>query len=471
MPGDFDFAGQQRQAIDNIGALTDIQRKRESYNALSSAYGPAVAYDPAGAFNAVKADTAKQSAPTEIAQGKANLQKTQLENTQEAGNQQRLAAYRATQMLKSVARPDGSVPQEAYDQIVRPNAGLLGIDPEHIDQFGAALSQAGGAAHLDQIAQALIGPTKVTGNISYGVGPDGNPVAVVKDQYGNIITRDLGGVQTVQQQNANTGATNAQTRQGMLGVAQQNAKTNAFRANTTANNSEFGNPQGTLPGDNHPSANFGGGNTLPAPSVDKIGAGNPPGSTTANPRIPRDALFNTLPPKGRQKAISTADNIVNAGTQLATTNQILDTVEQQISPYTAGTGALLKNLPGSAQADLKANLKTLAAQGLTAWINSLKNSAGQTGIGRVLQSEANAAMTLFGNMEQDQSAKQLAFHAKLFRQTVNKLYQHSQQAFRTMYGAQPHDVLNTDDPLAAATAHPGANGGLPQGWKYLGPKK
>jgi hypothetical protein len=76
-------------------------------------------------------------------------------------------------------------------------------------------------------------------------------------------------------------------------------------------------------------------------------------------------------------------------------------------------------------------------------------------------------MTLFGNMEQDQSAKQLAFHAKLFRQTVNKLYQHQQQAFQTMYGVAPHVAAGTDDPMAKAPAA----GALPSGWKYLGPKK
>jgi hypothetical protein len=117
---------------------------------------------------------------------------------------------------------------------------------------------------------------------------------------------------------------------------------------------------------------------------------------------------------------------------------------------------------------LKANLATLKAQGLMAWIGSLKNAQGQTGIGRVLQSEANAASNLYGNMEQDQSAKQLAFHAQLFRQTVNKLYQHANQSYTAFYGVAPHVAAGTEDPMTPA---PAGGGTLPAGWKYLGPKK
>ena len=456
-----------------FGALTDQERKTEAYNALKNAYGPAIAYSPEGAFNAAKASVAEQTIPTEVAKQKADLLTQNLQNTETAGNQQRLAAYRATQMLASQAGQDGSIPADAYDKIVRPNASLLGIDPEHVDQFGQLLSQPGGVAYVNHVAQALIGPTKVTGNVSYGLDANGQPVAITRDQYGNVHQQSLGGTVTTQQQNATTSVnrlTNTERHQGVteaqgntrLGIAQQNANTNAYNAGVRANNTTFGAPAGALPGDNRPSANFGGGNALPKPSTDLIGAGNPPGSTTAPA-----PLFNRLPPKGKQQAIGNANQIVNAGTQLQTTNTILDRVQQQISPYTAGTGSMLKDLPGSAQADLKANLKTLSAQGLTAWIQSLKNSSGQTGIGRVLQSEANAAMTLFGNMEQDQSAKQLQLHAQLFRQTVNRLYQHQKQAFSAMYGVQPHEAIGTEDPMAA----PPPAGGLPQGWKYLGPAK
>lgn len=466
------MADETAQGINAFGALTDQERKTAAYNALSKSYGPAVAYDPQAANAAAQASAqmplAPETAATGLARSQADLAGTQADtagkviaNTSAAGDQQRVAAYRAAQMLKSAADPNtGVIPPDAYDKIVRPNASLLGIDPAHVDAFGQMLAQPGGANHLDQISQSLIGPTKVTGAVSYGIGQDGKPVAITKDQYGNIRQTSLGGTETVAQQNANTNVVNSGTKKGMLGVAEQNASTNRYRANTTANNSLFGNPGGPLPGDNRPSANGGGGNVLPAPSVDRIGAGNPPGTVT-DPQ----ALFNRLPPKGKSQAISQATQIVNQGTNLGTTNQILGTVLKQISPYTAGTGSMLKDLPGTAQADLKANLATLKAQGLMSWISSLKNAGGQTGIGRVLQSEANAATNLYGNMEQDQSAKQLAFHAGLFQQTVNKLYQHSGQAFKAMYGVQPHEAIGTDEPNTAGAPT------LPGGWKYLGVAK
>lgn len=467
------MADETDKSIAGYGALTDQVRKDAAYNALAKAYGPAIAGDPVNAFNASRADVQQKTAPTQVEQAQANLTGTNAENTgKDLANtdtqqtQQRMAAYRGAQMLLSQADPQtGAIPKDAYDKIVRPNAALFGIDPEHIDQFGEMLSGHGGASYVQHVSQALLGPTKAAGNITYGQDAQGRPIAITRDQYGNIHQQDLGDVTPTQVQTANTGTARQQTqaRQGdaRISIAGRNADTNAYRANTASNNSLFGNPAGALP-----QGGGGGSNTLPKPSVDLIGAGNPPGSKTAS-AIPADSQFAKLPPKGRQAAIDNASHIVNAGTQLATTNQILDTVNKQISPYTAGTGSMLKDLPGSAQADLKANLKTLSAQGLTAWINSLKNSSGQTGIGRVLQSEANAAMTLFGNMEQDQSAKQLAFHAQLFRQTVNKLYQHQQQSFQAMYGVAPHVAAGTDDPMAKAPAA----GALPSGWKYLGPKK
>lgn len=430
------------EGIEAANQLTLAHRKALAYNALRSGYGDAIAGDPDAAIKAQAYQQREQTNPLEVQQAQANLETSQLTNRDTAGTQQRMAAYRATQMLKSAAAEDGTIPADAYDKIVRPNAGLLGIDPEHIDQFGATLSQPGGAQHLDEIAQALIGPTKVTGAVSYGVGADGQPVAITKDQYGNIHQQGLGGTRTTSQQRADQGAENVQTGKFRAQTGRIAAVTGQFNAGVRANNSEFGAPGGAVAP----------GQAAPAP----VATGAAP---VSNP----NALFYKLPPKGKQKAVSFASQISNGQTILSTTNQILDTVDKQIAPYTAGAGSLLKNLPGNAAADLKANLATLKAQGLTSWINSLKNSAGQTGIGRVLQSEAGAAMALMGNMEQDQSAKQLAFHAKLFRQTVNKLQQHSAQAFKAEYQIDPHEALG--EPA------PSAGGALPSGWKYLGPAK
>lgn len=439
------------EGMDFARGLTADSRRAAAYNALSKAYGPAVADDPTNAFKAAQASAeiplAPQVAQTAASQGQANLQQSQIANTTASNTQQQLAAYRAAQILKSQAGPDGTIPSDAYDKVVRPNAALLGIDPAHVDQFGQLLAQPGGVQHLDQISQALIGPTKVTGAATYGVGPDGKPVAITKDQYGNIHQTSLGDTTPTQVVTAQTGQKNAGTRQFVAQTGRINAGTAQAREGVYANNSTFGGPVAG-----------GGGTAAPggAPA-----AGGPVTAVQANPQ----ALFNRLPPKGKNAAIGQATSIVNQGTNLGNTNQILGNVLKQISPYTAGTGSLLKDLPGTQQADLKANLATLKAQGLMSWIASLKNGNGQTGIGRVLQSEANAASNLYGNMEQDQSAKQLAFHAQLFQQTVNKLYQHSNSAFKAMYGVAPHEAIGTDEPNTSGAP------ALPGGWKYLGVKQ
>lgn len=435
------------EGADFVRGLTADSRRAAAYNALSKSYGPAIADDPTNALNAAKASAqtplAVQTAQTAASQAQADLQKSQLENTDTAGQQQRLAAYRATKMLQSTAGPDGTISPGAYDKIVRPNAALLGIDPAHVDQFGQMLAQPGGSQHLDTIAQSLIGPTKVAGAGQVVRNADGTNSVVRFDQYGNPVTTDLKGT-TVAQERADTGNVNAATGQTRAQTGRMVAQTGRMREGVYAANQPFA-------ADNPISG------MAPSPNNGPV-----PSAVPAAPGPPANTLFSRLPPKGRASAIGAATSIVNTGTNLANTNQILGNVLKQISPYTAGSGSLLKSLPGSQQADLKANLATLKAQGLMSWISSLKNQNGQTGIGRVLQSEANAATNLYGNMEQDQSAKQLAFHAKLFQQTVNRLYDHSNKAFTAMYGVKPHEAIGADDPMAPQ---------LPSGFKYLGVKK
>lgn len=454
--------------IEDAGALEDQQRKNAAYNAFSQSYGPGAAYaivDPQAALGAQEAGQRTLTNPIDVQQKQASLDQTQLANDATRRQQAQMAAYRGAALLASTAQPDGSIPADAYDKIARSNPQVwkdLGVDPSYVDQLGAKVTQPGGIQELHSFMQTMIGPTKMTGAFIPGTDAQGNSILYGRDQFGNVITQPLGGGTTVQNIRANTGVQNADERgrhnlvtegQGntRLAIGQQNANTNAYRANTTANNSLFGNPGGFTGAGNGPaSASLARGGAQHASGA----GGGSADAAAAAPQVDPNSLFAKLPPKGKQEAIGQATNIVNAGTQLQNTNKIIGTVMQQISPYTAGTGSLLKDLPGSAQADLKANLKTLGAQGLTAWIQSMKNAKGQTGIGRVLQSEANAAMTLFGNMEQDQSAKQLAFHAQLFQQTVNRLYEHSTQGFQSMYGVPPHVAAGTDDPMAPKAATP-----------------
>jgi hypothetical protein len=438
------------EGIEAGNAFTAAARRSEAYNALSKAYGPAIADNPENALNAATASAniplAPQAAQTTLATNQASLQGKQLENTQTAQTQQQLAGYRAAQVLKSYANPDGSIPQDAYDKIIRPNAGLFGIDPAHVDQFGQLLTAPGGASHLDSISQALIGPTKITGATTYAqtVGPDGKPstVAVSRDQYGNIHETPLSGVTTTQQQNAATNASklpilqqNANTNAAKLPILQQNANTNTYRANTGSNNSLYGNPGGTLAQRD---------TVAPAPGAE------------TNPAVP------VLTGKPLATRTSAAQQIAATDVNIQNANTIANSMKSQITPYTTGAGAIMSKLPGSVAANLHANAETLRAQAAQAVLAGMKNSQGSTGVGRILQAEYKNFTNMFGNLEQDQSAKQYAFHLDLLQQSLNRMQNIQHQSFKTQYGVDHNTVLGIQPDGGAAPP------ALPKGWTYNG---
>lgn len=456
-------AGESLQSGANfVGSLEEGERKNAAYNALNSVYGPAIAYDPAAANNAAVADVSTQTRDDKIdsshrvaaadkalveqygtAAGNPEAAASDLKTKSDTNEQKRLATYRGLKILQGSVDPaTGSVSKDAYSKVMGTYGSVLGMSPEDIQSFGDQLTAPGGAQHLDTIQQALIGPTNVTGAGQVIKNQDGTNSIVRFDKFGNPVTTDLNG-KTIAQERADTGVVNADTGKFRAQTGRIAAQTGIYRAGTTANNSLFGAAPGTaLPGDERPSANFNNlDKPLARPSVDLIGAGNPGDKPQTDPK----ALFNTVPPKGRQQAISQAQQITTQGSQLANTNTIIDSAMKQITPYTSGTGSLMKELPGTAAADLRANLTTLKANGQMAWIASMKNSAGQTGVGRILQSEAKNAESLYGAMEQDQSAKQLMFHMQLFKTAVNNLYAHSRQGFQAQWGVSPEGALGAPE--------------------------
>lgn len=491
-------------------------RKDKAMNALTSIYGP-VAGDPEDAQKLQNYLTTTQQDPLKTqalslgntAQDLAN-QGAVVTNRTAAAGADTGAAMRAAMLLKGQVAPDGSIPQSAIDQVVTPeNLSLFGADPAHAPQLKAILGSAHGGAALDHIIQGLGVGAKTIGSPVTGIGPDGQPIMTVMTQYGPREYHLDGTPVPV---------LNAETARAGIPIRQQNANTSAFNAGTRANNTEFGGPGGavapgapaitpppaaaapvdrtpTLPTDLPGSAaaanllkKYGGNfdtavqhiedippagrkNVLDVFSAAARGSmvpGERAGAPT--PVAAAAAALPPLPPKGQQMRAADAQALANQGTFLNSTHSILDQVTQQIGPYTSGAYARLADLPGTAATDLKANLATLKAQGLTAWITSLKNSQGQTGIGRVLQSEANAAMSLLGNMEQDQSPAQLAYHTRLFKTTLDQLYQHAQAGYKAKWGVDPNAVLGpspTAPGSKPAAPPPGLK--LPPGFKYIGP--
>lgn len=258
------MADETAQGIANVGALTDMQRKSASYNALAKAYGPAIAFDPTNAFNASKADVQQQTAPTEVQQAGATLAGTQAdtglkqaEATKSSAaatgmqfSNETLAALRGIGMAKAVANPDGSIPADDARHILSNPA--YGIDPAHIDPLVARMSQPqqkdpatgkvtspGGVDLLDNMREALMSGGKASGAISYMTMPDGTTVAVRGNSLGGVSETNLGAAQTAGQQNA---ATN---RAG-LPIKQQNANAHSLSASASMLTAQ--NPTQTITG-------------------------------------------------------------------------------------------------------------------------------------------------------------------------------------------------------------------------------
>jgi hypothetical protein len=238
----------------------------------------------------------------------------------------------------------------------------------------------------------------------------------------------------IKQQNANTNS-------AKIPILQQNANTAAYSANTRSNNSNNGNPNGQ--------AAMGGVGLGITPGTSAT-RNNPGGNASvANTHVPNadgtatTPTFDRLAPvgsKARQNAIGFATHIVNQDTTLQNANQVFGQAMKQV-PAGAGPSSLIKSLPGSVQADLAANLATIKSQEQMAWIASMKNAAGQTGIGRVLQSEAKNAESLFGNLGQEQTIGQLQLHLRLAQTAINQLHATAASAFKAQWGQDPYALL------------------------------
>lgn len=562
--GDFDFGAQSQAEENAIQSSQDNWRKNQAMNALAKQYGP-TAGDPAATaqvqtnfFNSqvdpLKVQQAQQEAAAHAANiaqygagaGDADNTSKNIANQQSQSEQQRQGQIRAVNLLSSVPPEQRGA---LYDQVVAPNAAAWGIDPAHVQPTRDMLVDPNKSdAVLQHIGQALQSASPVTGTPTIVQNPDGTYSRMLSTKDGGAVSQQIGGTPVMAaatQQRANTGAFSAQTRaqQGWarIGVAQQNADTGTYRADVTANNSEFGGsgasslptqgarvsqnippngipvtvkgPDGTpISFDESTAANFiqnaFPGATITSAARSQANNSKLPGSApdsehlygqAADLTLPKgvsfsdfkdtlkqaglpvteltnvtpsnaaagegahvhwawgDAaktigqsnaanpastvLFDRLPPKGKQEAISQATQLVNQTTMLSNTNTLIASTRRQISPYTVGAGSTLSSLPGSVQKDLANNLSTLQANEQQAVIAAMKNNKGQTGIGRVLQSEANNFQKVLGSINQDQSVKALDFHLTLLQQSLQKMQSASRGGFQTMYGVSPEHAI------------------------------
>jgi hypothetical protein len=81
MPGDFDTAGMQREAEDNISAFTADERKTAAYNAFAKQYGLGPAGDPVAALKLQEYGQSQLTNPIAVQQAQSTLDQTNIRNT------------------------------------------------------------------------------------------------------------------------------------------------------------------------------------------------------------------------------------------------------------------------------------------------------------------------------------------------------------------------------------------------------
>jgi hypothetical protein len=444
------MADEATQGVNAFQTQQAISRKTMALNALRSVYGDK-AGDPEAAGQLQEQAQSEQLFPGKLAQQGATLASTQAgtaqtqQTTQLAGAQaQREGQYRAITMLQDSVNPQtGAVDADTFDRIVGSNAQTLGLDPAHVQPLKDALTAPGGAQHLDTIRRGLIAPTAATGQPIVAQGPNGQSVLITHDRYGNPSQQSLApGVTPVSQQQANTATARLteKTAQdkllddlaaGRLNVQQYKARLAAANANNLPDTAP---PSGGAPA---------------APSA-------APAASTRFDRLPQGS-------KARDNAVGFAQSLSSQKVNLDNANFIADSMEKQIGPYSTGAGSFLDRIPASLATDLEANAKTMNSAAAYAVLQGMKNAQGNTGVGRILQSEYANFTTQLGNLnDRRQSDVQYLQHLRLARAALNNLFKAQSDGFKTKYEKDYAEVI---PPAPAPTGQAPAPSG---GFKYLG---
>lgn len=470
------MADQTAQAEQNVGALTDQARKASAYNTFAAAHGPVAAYgliNPEAAQESQNYLLRGQTDPIAVQQAAATLAGTQAQTgLAQAGAAKDTAITSSLNftntkqqqltdlgLLAANAGSDGSIDQNQALAYLRKHGSDINVDPDQYGAIAARLAQphqldkagnpipgTSGLDALNNYRQGLTGAAKATGNMQIIRGPDGNPIVLQNSGLGVKETELPAGSTTAPLLQAST----AQAREGVYAADDPikaaadllRAKGYIVNIGREANNSPYGLAPGTslpsLPGDNISSANFGGGNALPRPSTDLIGAGNPPGSRTVG-----------APPPLTGKPLATrtgqAQVINNADTNFNTASQVINQLEQQAGAYTTGAGSWGDWLRGSQAANLRANAAALRGQVGNAIISSMKNAQGQMGF-RMTQQEFKTLTDSLGALGTEQSADQFKQHLGYVRNALQNFNQTMHAGFQTQYGTTPRAALGLPEP-------------------------
>lgn len=104
---------------------------------------------------------------------------------------------------------------------------------------------------------------------------------------------------------------------------------------------------------------------------------------------------------------------------------------------TGVTGALMRHIPGSDAYNAHEQLESLLNQTKFEVVNQMKNAAGTTGLGRVLQSEFQAMGESLAPLDPNMSTQALARSLYKIRTEADKVVNHANSSFAGQYGALP----------------------------------
>lgn len=148
------------------------------------------------------------------------------------------------------------------------------------------------------------------------------------------------------------------------------------------------------------------------------------------------------------------------GNQWTLVNQYLETAKQQVSPYTAGVGSLVANIPATTARDLRETLNSIKANiGFDKLQQMRRDSPTGGALGQVSDLENKLLQAVQGSLDQGQSVEQLQGNLNTIQNMLHQIQQQTTEAFYTDYaefaGKPPSQQQGGDGqpkPLDAATA-------------------
>ena len=157
--------------------------------------------------------------------------------------------------------------------------------------------------------------------------------------------------------------------------------------------------------------------------------------------------------------------------QWALTEQIIDKTIEQIGPFTAGVGTLVKNIPAIQQKDFQQNLQMIAANVGFDKLQAMREASPTGGaLGQVSDFENKLLQAVQGSLDQGQSAAQLKKNLENIKSMLGKIREIKRKQFKEDYSFL-NEAPMTEQPAAGATkiSNDAEYNALPSGSEFIAP--